>query len=103
MMEPPIYLPEVRCEVTLGGILPNGVTARMTGSDGRRQAVQVTRGMINRHDGMDYLPIGIVQIDRKQRRVLIELPTEADSGANRMWVNFDELRREATEETEVVA
>jgi hypothetical protein len=103
MMEAPIYLPEVRCEVTQGGILPNGVTARVRGADGRRQALQVTRGMVNRHEDSDYLPIGIVQIDRKHRRVLIELPTEADSGVNRMWVEFDDLRREATEGTEVVA
>jgi hypothetical protein len=55
--------------------------------------------MINRWDGTDYLPVGIVEIDRKRRRVLIELPAEADSGANRMWVEFNDLRREAVPET----
>jgi hypothetical protein len=103
MIETPMYLPEVRCEASAGGILPDGVTARILGADGRRQAVQVTPGLINRHDGVDYLPVGIVEINRKLHRVLIELPTEADSGANRMWVRFDDLRREAVQETEMVS
>jgi hypothetical protein len=97
------YLPEVRCEVTVGGILPSGVTARILDPEGRRQFVQVTRGMINRWGETDYLPVGIVEIDRRRRRVLIELPTEADSGANRMWVRFDDLRTEAVRGTEAVA
>jgi hypothetical protein len=97
------YLPEVQCEVTVGGLLPGGVTARITDADGRRQFVQVTAGMINRWGGADYLPVGIVEIDRKTRRVLIELPAEADSGANRMWVKFDDLRKEAVREAEAVA
>jgi hypothetical protein len=98
-----IYLPEVQCEVTVGGLLPDGVTARVSDADGRRQFVQVTSRMINRWGGADYLPVGIVEIDRKRRRVLIELPAEADSGANRMWVKFDDLRRETVRGTEAVA
>src|SRR5215469_11221748 len=103
MIETTSYLPEVRCEASAGGILPNGVTARILGADGRRQAVQVTPGLINHHDGVDYLPVGIVEINRKLHRVLIELPTEADSGVNRMWVRYDDLRREAVQETEMVS
>jgi hypothetical protein len=98
-----IYLPEVRCDVIPGGILPQGVTARIKGLDGRSQFVQVTQGMINHEGGQDYLPIGIVDIDRRNRRVLIELPVEADSGANRMWIGFDALRKEVARGTEAVA
>jgi hypothetical protein len=97
------YLPEVRCEVTPGGILPGGVTARIKDVDGRCQYVQVTRGMINHQVGEDYLPIGIVDIDRQARKVLIELPVEADSGVNRMWVGFDSLRKEVDRGVGVVA
>ena len=39
-------------------------------------------------------PSGIINVDRRNRRVLIELPTEADSGANRMWIPFDSFRSE---------
>jgi hypothetical protein len=97
------YFPEVQCEVTVGGLLPGGVTARVSGVDGRHQFVQVTSGMINRWSDTDYLPVGLVEIDRKRRRVLIELPAEADSGAHRLWVRFDDLRKEATDEAEAVA
>jgi hypothetical protein len=51
----------------------------------------------------DYLPVGFVEIDRRRRRVLIELPAEADSGANRMWVSFDDLKRETSKGAEVIA
>jgi hypothetical protein len=97
------YFPEVQCEVTVGGLLPRGVTARVADVEGRHQFVQVTSGMINRWSDRDYLPVGIVEIDRKKRRVLIELPAEADSGAHRLWVRFDDLRKQATEEAEAVA
>jgi hypothetical protein len=89
-----IYYPEVRVMVTPGGLLPNGVTARIADVNNRPQFVQVTRGMINTRGEIAYLPVGIVEIDRRLRRALIELPTEADSGANRMWVSFDDLHHE---------
>lgn len=97
------YYPEVRCEVSEGGLLPNGVSARIIDTSGLSQFVQVTKGMINRHGEVDYLPIGLVDIDRRNRRVLIELPTEADSGANRMWVSFDDLWKEVGRGAEAIA
>jgi hypothetical protein len=97
------YFPEVRCDVSSGGILPDGVTVRISDATGRSQFVQVTRGMINRAGETEYLPVGIVEIDRHTRRVLIELPVEADSGANRMWVGFDDLRKVTGENPEVLA
>jgi hypothetical protein len=38
------------------------------------------------------LPVGFVRIEREGRRALVELPCEADSGANRIWVKFEALR-----------
>ncbi len=97
-----IYYPEVRCEVREGGILPQGVTAVVEDINRRRQFVQVTQALINRIGDVSYLPIGLVEIDRKSRKALIELPAEADSGVNRMWVGFDSLRSE-TRSMETVA
>ena len=79
------------------------------GRAGRRAAtVRLTQisapsGRINRWGDRDYLPVGIVEIDRRKRRVLIELPAEADSDMNRLWVRFDDLRKEAMDEAEAVA
>ena len=78
-MKETTYFPEVSCAVMDGGILPDGVTACVMDIKQRRQYVQVTRSMINHEGGRDYLPVGIVDIDRRSRKVLIELPTEADS------------------------
>lgn len=98
-----VYYSEVRCVVEEGGLYPDGVTARLVDADGRSEFVQLTRGMINTEDGTDYLPIGIVTVDRSRRRVLIELPAEADSGANRLWVDFGSLRHEEARDAEPVA
>ena len=45
--------------------------------------------MVNYYNQTPYLPVGIIQVDRVGCRVLIELPTEADSGVNRMWIPFE--------------
>lgn len=97
------YAPEVRCEVSQGGLLPNGVTAVIRDVDGRPQFIQVTQNMINDHGDSTYLPVGIVNVDRVSRRVLVELPVEADSGANRMWISFDEFLKVVSHGSEVVA
>jgi hypothetical protein len=83
-----MYLPEVRCEVS-EGLRDTEVTVCVRDENDFRQFMQVTRSMVNLHGETSYLPVGIIQVDRKARRVLIELPTEADSGVNRMWMPFD--------------
>jgi hypothetical protein len=96
------YYPEVRCEVLGSGIVPDGVTARVEDLSKRSQFVQVTREMICWYGEEAFLPVGFVEVDYQNRRVLIELPAEADSGANRMWVAFESLRRETLREAEIV-
>jgi hypothetical protein len=87
------YLPEV-CVIISEGLRADDITVELSDEKGRKQFLHVTRNMVNHADGVDYLPIGFVDIDRRGRRVLIELPVEADSGANRIWVKFDALRQE---------
>jgi hypothetical protein len=88
------YLPEVRCEVS-EGLTERDITVSVQDIDGADQYIHVLPSMVNRENGTTYLPVGIVNVDRRSRRVLIELPTEADSGANRMWIAFDSFRSEA--------
>jgi hypothetical protein len=83
-----VYLPEVRCEVA-GGWRDTEITVCVRDVNGVRQFMQATPTMVNYYHQTPYLPVGIIEVDRKRRRVLIELPTEADSGVNRMWVPFD--------------
>jgi hypothetical protein len=95
-----VYLPEVRCEVSKGW-RDTEITICLRDVKGSRQFMQVTPTMVNYYDGQPYLPVGLIQVDHKARRALIELPTEADSGANRMWIPFKSFLRE--QETEPVA
>ncbi len=38
------------------------------------------------------LPVSVIGQDRKQGIVLIQLPVEADSGANRVWVRKESVQ-----------
>ena len=85
---------QVRCEITEG----------LTGSDkticvrdvaGRRQSIHVVPSLVNWVSDTPYLPVGVINVDYRNNRVLIELPIEADSGTNRMWMPIDALRVES--------
>jgi hypothetical protein len=95
-----VYLPEVRCEVS-EGLLDTDITVCVRDVNGWRQCLHVTPTMVNRYDSQPYLPVGLIEVDHKRRKALIELPTEADSGANRMWVSFESFLPES--KTEPVA
>ena len=57
-----------------------------------RTIVTLDRDYVDEIDGCHYLPIGVVG-RLPGKGVLIELPHEADSGANRLWVREEQLRR----------
>jgi hypothetical protein len=88
------YLPEVRCEVS-EGLTDRDYTVSVKDITGRDQYIHVIKSMVNEENGTTYLPVGIINVDRRNSRVHIELPTEADSGANRMWIPFDSFRTES--------
>ena len=87
------YFEQVRCELS-PGLRDDHLTACVTDDEGRTQYLDVTPTMINRHEGVPFIPVGFVQIDRERRRVLVEFPCEAYSGANRAWIPFENLRHE---------
>jgi hypothetical protein len=83
------YLPKVECEVTVPeGILETQVVA-VPDSENRRHFIRIAKGALNEIGGKQYLSIGIVRVDEKHDRALIELPQEADSGYRRIWVSFE--------------
>ena len=88
------YLPEVECVITVEeGILGTQVVA-VPDEDGKRESLCVGKGLIRRANGKTYLPVGVVQLDYRGRRALVELPTEAGSGNWRIWVPFHHFRRQ---------
>jgi hypothetical protein len=81
---------QVRCEVS-AGLRPSEATVAVADIHGNRQFLRVERDFLNTVGGQTFLPVGVVQDDRQQPWVLIELPHEADSGANRLWVRRESL------------
>lgn len=84
---------------TTSGLRESEVTVAVRDVQGRTQFLRVETGYIARRGGVEYLPIGIVGIDKSKGLALIELPHESDSGINRLWVRLDDL----TEVPETVA
>ncbi len=75
---------DVKCEVRPGlASFERGVA--VTDIEGRRQYLRVNADFLSYEMGQGYLPVGIVY--RFPDKVLIELPHESDSGANRLWVD----------------
>ena len=78
-------MPYVLCSVS-DGLCPSEVTVEVQDVDDRPEYLRVHREFVKQFDNRQYLPIGVVGQDREKDLFLIELPHEADSGANRLWV-----------------
>jgi hypothetical protein len=88
-----LYYPEVECEVTPSSLYGTEVVGVPDETD-NHHFLRVARGMVHRSETKTYLPVGIVDVDQRRGRVLIQLPYEADSGANRLWIPLDRFRSE---------
>lgn len=88
------YLPQVECEINvLNGLLDTQVVGVPDEKD-NRQYFRIGKGAVVEFEGKTYVPVGIVQLDYKSQRGLVELPQEADSGVRRIWVPFVRFRPE---------
>lgn len=81
---------KVRCDIS-DGLRPSEAVANLLDYNGRRHFIRVERDFFSQKGEVYYLPIGIVHVDPKTNAVLIELPHEAETGANRLWVKHDQL------------
>ena len=89
------YLPEVQCEVS-EGLLESDITVWTRDVEGNDQYIHVLPSMVNGlPNGSPHLPVGVIDVDYRNKRVLIELPIEADSGVNRMWMPASSFRVES--------
>jgi len=89
----------VLCEIIN---IPGAPTAEKTvavrTSSGRKEYLTVPSHFLHEEGGQHYLPVVLVKRDRN-KRALVHLPAEADSGANRVWVPLETFQ----EPTENVA
>ncbi len=88
-----LYYPEVECDATPSGLYETEVVGVLDETE-NRHFLRVAQGLVRRVGEKTYLPIGIIEVDRRRGRVLIQLPYEADSGASRLWVPLDRFRSE---------
>jgi hypothetical protein len=85
-------MPSVKCEVFNGSAgNPFETAVSVVSAEGRKEFLQVPPDLLEMKGDTVYLPVSVVAVDRAARRVLIELPSEADSGTNRMWVPSDSM------------
>lgn len=82
---------QVRCEGVTEGLRASEALAMFHDYQGRRHFIRVERDFLSVEAGQTYLPVGVVHIDPRSNLVLIELPHEAETGANRLWVKQDQL------------
>ena len=82
-------MPYVLCNIA-EGLRPSEITVEVRDNEGRSEFLRVDRDYVKALDGEKFLPVGI--IFREADNVLIELPHEADSGANRLWVPRSSVR-----------
>lgn len=87
-------MPLVLCEVT-PGLRKEEASVAVRDVNGRAQRLRVDKDFVVSRDHEQYLPIGVVAADPDpaKKAVLIELPREADSRVNRLWVPAEHIVR----------
>ena len=82
---------KILCSNVSAGLRPSEVVASFVDFHGRTHFIRVEKDFLDEQGGRQFLPVGIVHIDPTTKAVLIELPHEAETGANRLWVRQDKL------------
>lgn len=79
------------CEKVSDGLRASEAIASVRDLSNRRHFIRVERDFLTDLPAGSYLPVGIVHIDPRTKAVLVELPHEAETGANRLWVKPGQL------------
>lgn len=82
---------QIRLENVSDGLRASEAVAVFRDYQGRRHFLRVERDFLSQINDQSFLPVGVVGVDPRTRLVLVELPHEAETGANRLWVKEDQL------------
>jgi hypothetical protein len=82
---------KIRCESIADGLRASEALAIFRDYQDRKHYLRVERDFLTQQNGSSYLPVGVVHVDPKTKLVLVELPHEAETGANRLWVKQEQL------------
>jgi hypothetical protein len=81
----------IACTVS-EGLRKAEASVEIKDSQGRSEFMPVDRDLLHKENGDYYLPVRLLHLDGPRKLAVIGLPVEADSGANRIWVNLSQLR-----------
>jgi hypothetical protein len=77
----------ILCDEVSKGLRASEVVAMVRDTSGRRHYLRVERDFLSEDGtGKYYLPVRVVDFDSSAKAVLVEFPQEAETGANRIWV-----------------
>ncbi|OWK45678.1 hypothetical protein [Fimbriiglobus ruber] len=84
---------ELRCDKISPGLRASEAIAEFADTTGKVHYIRVERDFLSESNGVYFLPIGMVKLEQNSNRALIELPHEAETGANRIWVIPNQLQQ----------
>jgi hypothetical protein len=84
-------MPYVSCEVIRKKAGPRENTIAVRTVQGHREFLEVPEGFLLEAQGKMHLSVALIGRDPSRKMALVELPFEADSGANRLWVYSENL------------
>jgi hypothetical protein len=82
---------KILCEPVSPGLRAADAILTFVDVHGRRHFLQIEKDFLVRRNGHSYLPVGCVHRDAPSGAFLIELPHEAETGVNRLWVSADKV------------
>jgi hypothetical protein len=82
---------KVLCTRVAEGLRASEAIVTIQDLQGRRHDLRIERDFLSGHNGHSYLPVDIVHQDARTGALLIELPLEAETGANRLWIRPEDL------------
>lgn len=86
----------VRCEAEEGP-RPGYTAVGVLSVEGHREYLAIEDRFLVKRNGEVYLPVGLIGRDPRHKTFLVQLPLEADSGANRVWVAPDQFLEQPDE------
>jgi hypothetical protein len=82
----------VLCTGVSRGLRAADVIATLRDIHGRSHFLQIEQDFLSQDNGHSYLPVSLVQRDERAGAILIELPHEAETGVNRIWVREADIQ-----------
>lgn len=80
----------LRCEIT-DGPRPGFKSVGVPSIEGHAEYFSIEERFLSNRGGELMLPVIVIGRDRRYDTALVQLPVEADSGANRVWVHGNQL------------